>query len=212
MKYTHSIILLHGFAMTPSDMEYYVNKINNTFPEFKIKYIIPKAPLRKTTIFKNQKYTSWYDYLTPHCDKEPEINESHLLKTRMKIHKYIQKEINYHNDPTKIFLAGMSQGCCVAIDAGITFNKKIGGIIGFKGHTMSKSIKDFQTIQNIWVCHGENDKTIFYNFAKKSYDVLKKINKSLFLLSQKNINHSTQSGIINQMKSLRKWFDKLNYI
>ena len=61
----------------------------------------------------------------------------------------------------------MSQGCCMAIDAGLTYPKTIGGIIGFKGHVISKTFESIQSKPPLWVCHGTIDKTIGYSFAKK---------------------------------------------
>lgn len=204
MKYTHTIIFLHGLSMKSHDMIYYCNKFKKSFPQYNFKFVVPRAP-KRSSIFYKSKTNSWYEYLTPDCDKEAEINEEQLLQMREKIHKLLDKEINYIGNPSKVFVSGMSQGCCLAIDVGITYHQKFGGIIGFKGHVMSRSLKDFSKKQEIWVCHGENDKTIFYNFAKKSYMKLKKINPDLKLMSQKNVNHSVPSGIIEQMKNLEKW-------
>ena len=99
----------------------------------------------------------------------------------------------------------MSQGCCMALDAGLTFPQEIGGIIGFKGHLIKRTLKDLSTNQKVWVCHGFNDKTIFYDFATETYNRLKEKNKDIYLLTQ-NCNHSMVSGIINQMKSIKDHF------
>ena len=69
MNYTHSIVILPGFTMDAEDMEYYKNKLTQTFPDYKIKYRTITPPLRKITIYKNKKYNAWYDYLTHHCYK-----------------------------------------------------------------------------------------------------------------------------------------------
>ncbi len=207
-KYSYSFILLHGFTMDGEDMEYYEDKIKGIYPECKIKFIKPTASKIKITIYKNNKYNSWYDYYTPNCDKEPEINEDQLITSRNRIHSLIDKEINYHNDPMKVFVVGMSQGCCMALDVGLTYPKKIGGIIGFKGHVIKRTLSDFKTEQDVWVCHGVNDRTIYYDYAKETYDNLKKKNNTFYLLRQ-NCNHGIASGIINQMKSIQGTF-KLN--
>ena len=204
-KYSYSYILLHGFSMEGDDMEYYQNKIQDKYPKERIRFIKPNASCIQISIYDNDRYNSWYDYYTPNCDKEPLINEGQLLKNRSRIHRILRKEINYHNDPEKVFLVGMSQGCCMALDAGLTFPKKIGGIIGFKGHIIHRTYTDFKKNQRVWVCHGKKDRTIFYDFAKASYDRMKKKNKDIFLLTQ-NCNHSIPSGIINQMKSIQRHF------
>ena len=206
MEYSHLIIMLPGFSMNKDDMVYYKDKINETFPEFKIRYRILSPPMRKITIYNDNKYNAWYDYFTPHCDKEPEINIQHLLQSRRKIHKILDDEILRMKDKRKIYLLGMSQGCCMALDAGMTYNTEIGGIIGFKGHVTSQTLRDFQTKQRVWVCHGLSDKTIFYNFSKRTYGQLRKKNPSLTLLTQENVNHSVPSGIIEQMKRLRFFY------
>ncbi len=204
-KYSHSFILLHGFTMDGEDMEYYETKIKSIYPKYKIKFIKPTASEIKISIYGDDMYNSWYDYYTPNCDIEPIINEDQLVSNRKRIHTLLNKEIKYHNDPKKVFLVGMSQGCCMALDAGLTFPQQLGGIIGFKGHVIKRTLNDFQSEQNVWVCHGINDKTIYYDFAKETYDNLKKKNKALKLLTQK-CNHSMSSGIINQMKSIKDTF------
>tara|TARA_B100002051_G_C16695725_1_gene618042 strand:+ start:318 stop:968 length:651 start_codon:yes stop_codon:yes gene_type:complete len=204
-KYSYSFILLPGFTMDGEDMEYYENKIKNSYQGTTIKFIKPTASKIEISIYNNEKMNSWYDYYTPNCDKEPEINEEQLINNRKRIHKLMNKEIHYHNNPKKLFVAGMSQGCCMALDAGLTFPQKIGGIIGFKGHVIQRTFNDFKTKQKIWVCHGKNDKTIYYDFAKDTYDHLNKKNDDLFLLTQ-TCNHGISSGIIDQMKSIKDRF------
>ena len=170
MKYTHSIILLHGFSMNSNDMKYYCDKLDKNFPQYKFKYIIPNAPKRKITIYNNKIYQSWYDYLTPHCDSEPDINNNQLLQIRKKIHKLLDKEINYHKNPSKVFLSGISQGCCVAIDAGITYSQKIGGIFGFKGHVINKSLKDFSKNKKYGYVMVKMIKLFFIILPKNIYE------------------------------------------
>ena len=204
-KYDYSFILLPGFTMDGEDMEYYENKLRDTYPLLTLKFIKPTASKIKISIYNGQKYNSWYDYYTPNCDEEPIINEQQLINNRNRIHRLLYKEIDYHNDPKKVFLSGMSQGCCMALDAGLTFPQEIGGIIGFKGHLIKRTLKDISSKQKVWVCHGFNDKTIFYDFATETYNRLKEKNKNFYLLTQ-NCNHSMVSGIINQMKSIKDHF------
>ena len=212
-KYLYSFILLHGFTMDGGDMEYYENKIKENYRGTTIKFIKPTSSKIKISIYKGTKYNSWYDYYTPNCDKEPIINEKQLINNRKRIHNLLHKEIHYHNDPRKVFLAGMSQGCCMALDAGLTFPQRIGCIIGFKGHVITRTLSDFNSNQKVWVCHGINDRTIYYDFAKETYNNLKEKNNNLFLLTQ-NSNHGMSSGIINQMKSIKNIFilnkDRIN--
>ena len=205
-KYSYSFILIHGFTMNGEDMGYYESKLRGIYPNISIKFIRPTSSKIKISIYNNDEYNSWYNYYTPNCEKEPIINEEQLISNRKRIHKIIDKEARYHDSSDKVFLVGMSQGCCMVLDAGVTYPKKIGGIIGFKGHVVKRSLCDFCTKQNIWICHGTADKTIYYDFAKRTYDNLKKKNDNIELLTQ-TCNHSMVSGIIGQMKSIKNRFN-----
>ena len=106
---------------------------------------------------------------------EPKINEGQLVRSRLTIHDLIKQAIDYHKGESQyVYLSGMSQGCCLALDAGLTFPKSLGGIIGFKGAVLRRTLQDMKTKQRIWVCHGTKDKTIEYPLAIASYRELKK--------------------------------------
>ena len=199
----YSLIFLHGFSMEPEDMIYYTKKINKILPnDIKFNYIYPKAYKKRMT-FNNKIDRAWYNYYTSYITKEEEINYNDLIKTRKRIHKLIDKEsLKYNNDTTKIFIAGYSQGCCSALDIGLSYSKKLGGIIGFKGHIINYTFKDIKTYQNIWVTHGKKDDTIAYKVAKESYDKIPK--KYITFLSQ-NTDHEMNTGIYNQINSLKHW-------
>ena len=101
MKYTHTIILLHGFMMKPMDMIYYRDKIKKIYPEYSIRFMIPSSNKKCITIYNQKKYNAWYDYLTNDTEKEPLINEIQLLQSRIKIHKLINKAVQFHNGDAK---------------------------------------------------------------------------------------------------------------
>ena len=105
-----------------------------------------------------------------------------------------------------IFLVGYSQGACMALDSGLTFPKKLGGIICFKGHVPSETFKDIRMQQPVWATHGGKDKTIGHLVAKKSYNKLKKCGCPVKFYSQPKVNHSIRSGINDELKQLVSLF------
>lgn len=206
--YTHSFIILHGFTMTSEDMEYLKNKISNILPKkINVNYILPQAPKRKITIY-NEEETAWFDYYTENVYTEEKISIDDLKESRLYIHSLIDEEISKLNDPGKVFLVGYSQGCCQMLDAGLTYPKKLGGLIGFKGHILSYTHKYNIYDQSIWVTHGKKDDAIGYELAKTSYDEYKKVNKDIKFITLENKNHDLNSGINHAMKELSKWLIK----
>ena len=82
-KYTHTLIFLHGFTMSPNDNKYLTDKILKLFPkEMKVRVLNPKAPLRKITCYKKDIYTAWFDYYTNLNDKKEKINETQIKLIR----------------------------------------------------------------------------------------------------------------------------------
>lgn len=195
-------IILPGFTMDKKhkDIEYLMDKLKQTYPKSKSRCLNP--PIRKTSLYKNKPYHSWYDYHTDHRLKEEEINKLHLLQSRKRIHKLLNS-MGQIND---IFLVGYSQGACMALDSGLTFPKRLGGIICFKGHVPSETFKDIRMQQPVWATHGGKDKTIGHLVAKKSYNKLKKCGCPVKFYSQPKVNHSIRSGINDELKQLVSLF------
>ena len=205
-KYTHTLIFLHGFTMSPNDNKYFTDKILKLFPkQMKVRVLNPKAPLRKITCYKKDTYTAWFDYYTNLNDKKEKINENQLKLIRKRLHKINDKEVEYHGNPKNIFIGGYSQGCSMAMDLGITYPNILGGIIGFKGDIPNITDED-RYKQLIWCCHGKKDDIIGFNVAKESYDKYKnEYNYDITFLEQKNANHNENSGILEELRSLRVW-------
>lgn len=187
-------IILPGFTMDKTGVKPIVDKFKLYYPDSK--YIVLNPPFRKVTIYNNKRYRTWYDYYTNYCNKEECINTDQLKESRNKLHDLIKKESKLVNTKN-IYLIGYSQGACMALDAGLTYEKKLGGIIGIKGHIPSKTFEDLQCRQNILVSHGKKDKTIGFNVAEKSY---KRINKQKYNITflKQTTNHSIISGL-NQL-------------
>lgn len=201
--FTHCMIVLHGFTMESDDMKYLTNKIDKILPKNVVmKYILPQAPKRKITIYKKKEY-AWFDYFTEDVYTEEKIDINHLKESRKFIHNLINQEMKLFNDPSKIFLVGYSQGCCQMLDAGLTYKKKLGGLIGFKGHILSDTGKFKNYKQNIWVTHGTKDDAIGYNVAKESYEKYNSYDISFITL--KNKNHDLNNGILEAIRELKKW-------
>ena len=147
-------------------MEYLKNKISNILPKKNnVNYILPQAPKRKITIY-NEEETAWFDYYTENVYTEEKVSIDDLKESRLYIHSLIDEEVSKLNDPGKVFLVGYSQGCCQMLDAGLTYPKKLGGLIGFKGNILAYTNRYKKYDQSIWVTHGTKDDAIGYELAK----------------------------------------------
>ena len=191
-----TFIVLPGFTMDSSGLTPLTDKLKKMFT--KAKFIKLNPPYRKVSIYKNMRYRAWYDYFSNYRLKEECIDTQQLIESRNRIHNVILKESKY-TDFKNIYLIGYSQGACMTLDAGLTFQHKLGGIIALKGHIPSKTFESLSVKQNVLAVHGRTDKTIGFNVASKSYHNIANRGYNIEFLKQ-NCNHGLKTGLNEQLK------------
>jgi len=196
-----TFIVLPGFTMDHQALKPIISKLKGVYPKAKMVKLNP--PYRKVSIYKNKEYRSWYDYLSNYRLKEECIDTQQLIESRKRIQNKIMNESKYTN-LNNIYLLGYSQGACMALDAGLTFQHKIGGIIALKGHIPSKTFESLSLKQNVLAAHGRSDKTIGFNVASKSYHNLANRGYNIEFLKQ-NCNHGLKTGLNEQFKYIEKF-------
>ena len=196
-----TFIVLPGFTMDSSGLTPLTDKLKKMFT--KAKFIKLNPPYRKVSIYKNMRYRAWYDYFSNYRLKEECIDTQQLIESRNRIHNAILKESKY-TDFKNIYLIGYSQGACMSLDAGLTFQHKLGGIIALKGHIPSKTFESLSVKQNVLAVHGRTDKTIGFNVASKSYHNIANRGYNIEFLKQ-NCNHGLKTGLNEQLKYIEQF-------
>ncbi|CAE8619494.1 unnamed protein product [Polarella glacialis] len=122
-----------------------------------VKVIIPTAPSREVSCFDTwftktraskepsgskwrlERFNSWYDYTSNHGGRREDTLDLHSLHAMQRaLHKIIWREAEELGGRTdRILLGGKSQGCATALDAALTFPKRLGGFVGLVGHLLS---------------------------------------------------------------------------
>jgi predicted esterase len=127
--------------------------------------------------YSNTPVRSWYDFHDGECqspDDKPDIDT--LKATCSEIHKIIKAEQEIVGDPCKVFVGGVSQGCCAAFHAVSTYPGIIGGFYGSIGHIMPCT--DVYDIENkvsgpIIFYSGANDDVMSWKWVKNTFARLK---------------------------------------
>lgn len=159
-----TLIFLHG--MGNSALGNYEEKphyfVDGTIA---LKVVIPTAPSRELTCFDKwwykvqargadksshrprwrlMQFQAWYDYLT-HRDgrREDDIDTESLHTMQRALHSVIMNEAaELQGRADRVILGGVSQGCCTALHAALTFPQRLGGFIGIVGHLLSSTPVD----------------------------------------------------------------------
>lgn len=169
----YSIIWMHGLGANADDFFPLV-------PELKlssaVRFVFPNAPIRPITINNGYAMRGWYDILS--LDRlDQKQDEAGLLESKAAIEALIQKE-NARGIPCeRIFLAGFSQGCAMALLTGLRYPEKLAGIIALSGYLplhqqMPEKAAPANKNTPIFWAHGDFDPVVPLAMAQMSRELL----------------------------------------
>eukprot|EP00437_Effrenium_voratum_P008008 CAMPEP_0181438074 /NCGR_PEP_ID=MMETSP1110-20121109/21716_1 /TAXON_ID=174948 /ORGANISM="Symbiodinium sp., Strain CCMP421" /LENGTH=417 /DNA_ID=CAMNT_0023561739 /DNA_START=29 /DNA_END=1282 /DNA_ORIENTATION=- len=174
-----SLIYLHSFSAKGTDYLDFPHYFNVCGASMRV--VVPTAPLLEQQCFKDWwvwrgenlkwrriKFNAWFDYVT---DKggvaENSICEQSLLAIREKLHKLIRHEVQRVGDPKRVIVGGASQGCCAALDAALTFEQELGGVVGLVGHLLRSTPLDASKKRMpMHLFHEESDKEMRWKWVQ----------------------------------------------
>lgn len=152
-----SVIWLHGLGADGHDFEPIVPHIQ--LPEgTHARFIFPHAPKMPVTINNGMTMPAWYDILEMSIERS--VDEGQLRASATATQALIEREIERGIAPERIVLAGFSQGGAVAYEAGLTFAKKLAGIMALSTYLATKDSIEANTVQQstpILIHHGSQD-------------------------------------------------------
>ena len=162
-KYTHVLIFMHGLGdIAKSYLDFFLRE-KVLPPDIPIKIVLLQSPYKKI-LFDRPMGTSWFTIFNfPMCSKDDYyFKEAEIAKKE--VEKVIDEEAKLINGKYEnIYIGGFSQGGCVSLLVGLTFEHLIGGVIALSSYLFREiEIKDDKKDLNIFVGHGKDDKVITY--------------------------------------------------
>ena len=202
-NYTHLIIFLHGKGdVSDSYIAFFEN--TEVLPKnIPIKIVLLQSPY-SAELFGKLINTSWFPiYEFPLVSKEC-YDFSQAENAKKRIEKIIDEEAALLNGKyDNIYLGGFSQGACISLLVGLTFEHKIGGIISLSGYLFPEiNIREENKDINIFVGHGEIDNIISYNTSKEEMKRIDKF-KGYRGYSYQNAEHTITK---EEIKDLNQFF------
>lgn len=121
-----SVIWLHGLGADGNDFAPLVPQL--TLPSgCHTRFLFPHAPRIPVTINGGMVMRAWYDIREMSIDRK--VDEETLKASAQKIHDLIDREVARGIDPTRIVLAGFSQGGAVVYEAALSYAKPLAGLL-----------------------------------------------------------------------------------
>jgi phospholipase/carboxylesterase len=172
---TASVIVLHGLGASGDDFVPVCEQLE-LGAVGPVRYVLPHAPMRPVTINNGFVMPAWYDILAlggPAVEDEAGLRASQDL-----VDGLIAREVARGVSPSRIVLAGFSQGCAVALLTGLRHGERLAGIVGLSGYLplAAKTAAERAPANQdtpIFLAHGRFDPMIALPRAVATRDALR---------------------------------------
>ncbi len=154
------VIWLHGLGADGHDFEPIVPELR--LPEsLPIRFIFPHAPMKPITINGGEEMRAWYDFI-PHSET---AGADDIAESAIQLRQFIDREIDRGISPSKILLAGFSQGGVIALYTGVRYEQRLAGILALSTYlhdftSTEKERTDANLAIPIMMAHGTADPMI----------------------------------------------------
>ncbi|MEK9648713.1 MAG: dienelactone hydrolase family protein [Gammaproteobacteria bacterium] len=173
-KITASVIWLHGLGADGHDFEPVISELK--LPEsIGVRFILPHAPIKTITINGGMQMRAWFDILE-HGERHIDVDQ--LMASSAEIHKLIDREVERGVASEQVVLVGFSQGGAVCLQAGLTFDKPLAGILGLSTFFPTAEVVEphpANTNLPIQIYHGSEDPLLPEWMAKNTIKYLGKM-------------------------------------
>jgi phospholipase/carboxylesterase len=126
-----SVIILHGLGADGTDFLPMADELDLAAVG-PVRYLMPRAPVRRVTINGGQPMRAWYDLLG--VDLVKREDEAGLRDSMQQVGQLIEREVARGVPASRIVLAGFSQGCAIALGAGLRHPEPLAGLVGMSGY------------------------------------------------------------------------------
>lgn len=170
-KINASVIWLHGLGADGHDFSPIAEQLS--LPN--IRFILPHAPSMPVTINNGYMMPAWYDLygLTPGSQED----EEGIRASQNYINSLIKIEIDKGIPPSRIVLAGFSQGGAIALHTALRYPQKLAGVLALSTYLPLKSKLNTEALAAnadtpIFMAHGIYDDVISLETSKVSLNLL----------------------------------------
>jgi phospholipase/carboxylesterase len=171
---TGTVIWMHGLGADGWDFVPIVREI--PLPEeMVLRFIFPHAPVRPVTLNGGMEMRAWYDIAMSDVARLPD--EGGIRESQRLIDGLIDREKQRGIDPSRVVLAGFSQGGAIALQAGLRYREQLAGILALSTYlTLEDSLTAEGSAANratpILMAHGTQDDMIPVRLAEASRNAL----------------------------------------
>lgn len=171
---TATILILHGLGADGNDFVPIAEQLDleEVGP---VRFVFPHAPVMPVTINNGYRMRAWYDIFA--FDAGAPQDEAGLRRSQALVEGLLQREKERGIPADRIVIAGFSQGCAMALLAGLRHPERLAGICGLSGYLplADKTAAEAHPANKqtpIFLAHGTHDEVVALERAEASRDAL----------------------------------------
>ena len=169
-----TIIILHGLGADGTDFLPIADELDLSAVG-PVRYLFPRAPERSVTINGGHVMRAWYDILA--SDLVRREDETGLRESMAGVHQLLAREVARGMPASRIVLAGFSQGCAIALGAGLRCTERLAGLAGLSGYlpladTTATERHDANVLTPVFLAHGRHDSVVTLARGESGRDAL----------------------------------------
>jgi phospholipase/carboxylesterase len=153
-----TVIVLHGLGADGTDFLPMADemRLGAVGP---VRWVFPRAPVRRVTINGGQPMRAWYDIMT--ADLVRREDETGLRESIAQVHALLDAEVARGTPAQHIVLAGFSQGCAITLGAGLRYGQRLAGLAGLSGYLplADRTAAEHAGLKDVpvFLAHGQRD-------------------------------------------------------
>ena len=170
-----SVIVLHGLGADGTDFLSMADELDLAAVG-PVRFLLPRAPVRRLTINGGQPMRAWYDILG--ADLVKREDEAGLRDAMEQVSQLIDREVARGVPARRIVLAGFSQGSAIALGSGLRHPERLAGLVGLSGYVPladTSAAERHAASQGlpVFLAHGRNDGVVPLARGTAARDLLK---------------------------------------
>ena len=202
-----TLIVLHGLGADGTDFLSLADelKLGAVGP---VRYIFPRAPVRRVTLNGGHPMRAWYDILG--TDLVRREDEAGLRESFADVQQLIDREVARGMPANRIVLAGFSQGCAVTLGAGLRHRERLAGLVGLSGYlplaaTATAERHDANALTPMFLAHGRSDGMVPLARGQAARDLLQGLGQPI----EWHDYPMEHSVCMEEIQHLQKWLLKV---
>ena len=169
-----SVIWLHGLGADGHDFVPIVRELRLP-ATLGVRFVFPHAAVRPVTLNNGMPMRAWYDIKS--LDRNGLQDDKGIRESESRVHDLIEAERKAGVEPSRIVIAGFSQGGAIALHTALRYPDRLGGLMALSTYlplsgTLAKEGKAANRHLPILMCHGQYDSVLSIELGENSRDQL----------------------------------------